>query len=108
MAAPTATDVQNLLGPNQDVDSGQATVILPVVTAQCSAYTRGVGFDSDGVPNSDLSAVILSATARLITHAGQVQSYLVQGPETASFGATPFAWSTAELYVLNRYRKRAC
>lgn len=107
MAAPTATDVQNFLGPNQDVDSGQATAILSVVTAMCSAYTRGIGFDSDGVPNSDLSAVILSAAARLIAHPRQVGSYEVQGPESDQKYASPFAWSVAELYVLNRYRVTA-
>ncbi|ORA11375.1 hypothetical protein, partial [Mycobacterium arosiense] len=71
-----------------------------------ATYTRGIGF-TDGVPNTDLSAVILSATARLVTYAGQVQTYQTQGPETMSFGAAPFAWSTAELLVLNRYRVRA-
>lgn len=107
MSAPTAEDVANLLGPSQDVDSTQATAVLSVVTAMCSAYTRAIGFDSDGVPNSDLSAVILSATARLITHPGQVGSYEVQGPESNQKYASPFAWSTAELFVLNRYRVRA-
>lgn len=106
MAAPTATDVQKFLGPNQVVDSDQATAILSVVSSMCSAYTRGCGF-TDGIPNAEVAAVILSATARLVTHAGQIQQYLVQGPETASFGAAPFAWSVGELLVLNRYRLRA-
>jgi hypothetical protein len=94
------------LGPTVTVDTGQATSVLAVVTSMASAYTRGVGF-TEGVPNSDISAVILTAAARLISHAQQVQSWEVFGPATASFAASPVTWSTAELLVLNRYRVMA-
>lgn len=106
MAAPTATDVATFLGPTVTVDTSQATSVIAVVTSQASAYTRGEGF-TDGVPNADISAVILTASARLLSHPRQNQSYETFGPAIASFGAALPQWSVAEKYVLDRYRKRA-
>ncbi|UXA08680.1 hypothetical protein KXD96_11770 [Mycobacterium sp. SMC-2] len=108
MAAPTASDLGTFLGPmyGADLDSGQATSVLATVTAMASAYTRGVGF-TNGVPNSDISAVILTASARMISHIRQTQVYEVQGPESQNIMDNKLVWSTAELSVLNRYRVMA-
>ncbi|ORA17362.1 hypothetical protein [Mycobacterium arosiense] len=106
MAAPTASDVATFLGPNITVDTAQATSVIAVVTAEANAYTRGEGFTA-GVPNSDISAVILTASARLLSHPRQNQSYETFGPAIASFGASLPQWSVAEKYVLDRYRVRA-
>lgn len=88
------------------VTTEQASAVLVVATSHARAYTRGRGF-TDGVPNADIHAVILSAAARLITNPGQVGRSVVHGPEQASWQATPFAWSVAERLALDRYRVNA-
>lgn len=107
MAAPTAADLSAFLGPRYPVDTGQAIAILSVVTAMCRAYTRSSGFDSEGLPNPDLSAVILSASARLLSHSRQISVSETYGPNSAAFASAPFSWSVAELATLDRYRVKA-
>lgn len=106
MPAPTAADLAAFIGPNHPPTSSQSTSVIGVVTSMASAYTRGVGF-TDGVPNSDISSVILTAGARLLSHARQVSVSETQGPESAQYAAAPFEWSVAELMTLNRYRAMA-
>lgn len=75
-----------------------------IVTAMARAYTRGRGFDPiNRDPEDDVAAVITTATARLVSNPGQLKS--AAGPFQMNGGFT--GWSLAELFVLNRYRKRA-
>lgn len=99
---PTGEHLRDYTG--SPVSATQADAVIGVVKAMVSAHTRGVGF-TDGEPNDELSAVILSASARLLaTTSGAVQE---------SMGALQVRWADAfgftlpELTVLNRYRKRA-
>lgn len=105
MTAPTGATIASFLG-----QSGDTTLIalagehLPVITAMVRAYTRDEGFSPTGEPAADLAAVITTATARLVANPEQVEessigSYRVKG----GFAG----WTLAELFVLNRYRKKA-
>lgn len=70
------------------------------------AYTRGVGFDPIEDPDmvqEDLSAVIVTATARLVTNPAQVERETADG-YTAVGGFQGF--TLPELKVLDRYRRR--
>lgn len=102
MAAPTASDLATLMGT--EVDSGQATAVIGIVTAMASAYTRGLGFTA-GEPDSDVRAVILTASARLLRNPSALAAESM-GPFAITHGPE-FGWTTAELSVLNRYRVRA-
>lgn len=105
MAEVTAEDVADFLGQgDDDTVVALAGEALPVVTAMARAYTRDQGFDDDGDPKDDVAAVLTTATARLMSNPEQVSSmqvadYSIRGGFTG--------WTLAELFVLNRYRKRA-
>jgi hypothetical protein len=71
-----------------------------------SAYTRGQRF-SDGIPNADISAVILTASARLLAHPRQLAVDETVGPDSASFRGGFTGWSVLETIVLQRYRVTA-
>lgn len=104
MPAPTADDLAALTG--QQVNAGQAEAVLAIVSAQAKSYTRGRGWDTAGEPYDDVRAVILTASARLLSDTSQITTDEAMGPFRVS--RTPFnGWSTSELYVLNRYRERA-
>lgn len=82
-----------------------ATEHLPIVKAFVQAYTRDKGFTPEGEPNSGLAAVIVSATARLVSNPEQAARYQV-----ADVSETPAVFNgftIPELAVLHRYRKRA-
>lgn len=104
MAAPTASDLETFVG--NPLNAAQATAVIQVVTAMASAYTRGQGF-TDGEPNSDIWAVILSAAARLIADTSQITNEETMGPFRVTYNDHTAQWSTSERYVLNRYRARA-
>ena len=80
--------------------------MLSTVQQLANAYTRGVGFTS-GVPNADISAVILSAAARLYAHPRQLAVDETVGPDSASFHGGFTGWTVLETIVLNRYRVTA-
>lgn len=111
MAAVTAEQLSTLRnrGENSEpLDSGQAELVIGVVTAQANGYTRGRGF-TDGVPNDEIAmAVILPAADRMLATVDSGHfSAVAKGPESVSYGA-PFAgWTVAELFVLDRYRVKA-
>ncbi|MGE2692211.1 hypothetical protein [Mycolicibacterium pulveris] len=100
---PTSEDLSAFLGPSRQVDAEQATAVITIVTALARSYTRGNGFVDDE-PEPDIAAVITTASARVLTHAGQVEEYLVHGPESARYGASHFGWSIGELAVLDKWR----
>lgn len=104
MAAPTAADLSSFMG--RDLNADHADALIRVVKAQASAYTRGRGF-IDGEPNGDVWSVILSASARLVADPTQIADSESMGPFRVSYAEHSAQWSTAELYVLNRYRERA-
>ena len=105
MSAPTYLELGALLG--RDVAQEQGNAVLQVVTALAKSHTRGIGFDSDGVPVYDIAAAILTCAARLISHPRQVGIDETKGPESARWLATPVAFSLGELTALNRYRVTA-
>lgn len=105
MAAPTADDLSAFVG--QELNSDQATAVISVVTALAAAYTRGQGFTA-GEPDDSIRAVILSASARMITDTSQIKTAEQMGPFVTQYAGNHAAqWSTAELTVLNGYRVRA-
>ena len=105
MSAPTYVELGALLG--RTVSEEQGSAVLQVVTALAKSHTRGIGFDSEGIPAYDIAAAIFTCAARLISHPRQVGIDETKGPESARWLATPVAFSLAELTTLNRYRVRA-
>jgi hypothetical protein len=104
MAAPTSADLAAFIGT--EVTTDQATAIISVISALASAHTRGEGFTA-GEPNSDVRAVILSASARLLRDPSGIVSYEEMGPFRVQYRAGFDGWTVAELGALNRYRARA-
>jgi hypothetical protein len=104
VTAPDTAALSDFVGHAVTTARGEA--VLSVVTALASAYKRGEGFTA-GKPNSDVRAVILTASARLPKDPSQVIADKRKGPFSVSYRTGVDGWSTAELYVLNRYRERA-
>lgn len=75
---------------------------VTIVTAMARAYTRGNGFGA-AEPNDEIAAVITTATARLVANPEQINT--TTGSVAINGGFT--GWTLAELFVLNRYRKKA-
>ncbi|MGB6243681.1 hypothetical protein [Gordonia sp. (in: high G+C Gram-positive bacteria)] len=100
----TGAAVAAFLGQGDDTQlvalAGQHATI---VTAMAQAYTRGQGF-TGGVPADDLAAVITTATARLVTNPEQTEDLAIGSYRTKGGFQ---GWTLAELFVLNRYRKKA-
>ncbi|HIZ98245.1 MAG TPA: hypothetical protein H9805_06640 [Candidatus Janibacter merdipullorum] len=76
---------------------------VPVVTAMVRAYTRDGGFVDGLLPNEQLEAVIVTATARLVANPEQIRQTVGGVQQLDGFQG----WSLAETFVLNRYRKKA-
>ena len=110
--APTNSDLLLLVrerpGPYgyTSEDKNRADIVLGIITSMVLAQTPGEGF-TDGVPNDELSAAILTASARLYAHARQVRYSEVKGPQSVSYASYFDGFSLAELAVVNRYRVRA-
>lgn len=103
MSDPTPADVASFLGQSDDASvvalAGQS---LPLVKALAMSYTRGKGF-TDGTPADDIAAVLVVATARMVANPEQVETHAGEVVTKGGFSG----WTLAELFVLNRYRKRA-
>ncbi|WLP90085.1 hypothetical protein [Gordonia sp. NB41Y] len=107
--AVTGQDVADFLGRGDDGElAALAEQHATIVTAMARAYTRGNGFD-DVDPNDEIAAVITTATARLVSYPDQAPSRTdTAGPMSHAVNGAGFTgWTLAELFVLNRYRKRA-
>lgn len=104
MAAPQVSDLAALTGTAVSQEQGAA--VLSIVSAMASAYTRGQGFTA-GVPNDEVRAVILTASARLISNATGLLYNEVEGPSQIQYSSAFSGWTVGELFVLNRYRTRA-
>ncbi len=97
-------DVAALLDPNSD----PVAEAVALVTQLAKAYTRGRGFDPQGVPTADVAAAITTAAARLAANGSQLgHSTGVGGQLTLDIRGGFAGWSAAELAALNRYRVRA-
>ncbi len=81
--------------------------MLAYTTQMVSAYTRGVGFTSGGVPNADLWSVILSAAARIWANPRQFVGSQTEGQESVDYRAAWNGFNVAETFALRRYRKTA-
>lgn len=104
MAAPQVSDLAALTGTVVSQEQGAA--VLSIVSAMASSYTRGQGFAA-GVPNDEIRAVILTASARLVSNATGLLYSEVEGPSQVSYSSAFSGWTVGELFVLNRYRVRA-
>lgn len=106
MAAPQVADLEAFLGPSATVDPTQGAALLAWTSQIVSGYTRGVGFTGT-VPNADLCAVILSASARVWAHPRQLRVASTEGEESVSWGEGFAGFNMAEIRVLDRYRVTA-
>lgn len=106
MSAPTATQVAEFLGQGDNTQLlALVGVHLPLITEMARTHTRGVGFDANDEPNDAISAVIVSATARLASNPTSTQSSQA-GPFMTRH--TVFqGWSLIELSVLDAHRRKA-
>ncbi|WP_422748596.1 hypothetical protein ACN27E_09765 [Mycobacterium sp. WMMD1722] len=89
----------------QPADAGLlalAAQAVPIVTLMAKAYTRDQGF-TGMVPNDEIAAVITMASARLVANPEQLDSTVGSVGLRGGFQG----WTLAEMFVLNRYRKRA-
>jgi hypothetical protein len=91
----------------RDVDAGQAASVLAIISAMASSYTRGQGFTDNNIPNDQIRAVILTASARLLSNARGLLIDETKGPESVSYRSVFSGWTVAELFVLNRFRVTA-
>lgn len=103
---PTSADVAAFLGFAGDADVvALADSHLPVVSLFVNAYTRGVGFDPiSGDPTPELDAVILTATARMVSNPENLAREEISGRYTRVPAVA--GWTLPELAVLHRYRRR--
>src|SRR5690606_21952118 len=74
-----------------------------VMTALVRAYTRGRGFGADGEPVEDVRAVIVTATARLVSNPEQADNYA----GGAGVRGRLVGFWLPEQIVLNAYRRRS-
>lgn len=81
---------------------GDLGTVVSLVTTLARAYTRGQGF-IDGEPNTDIAAVITTASARLSANPEQIPTDVGSVSIRGGFQG----WTLAETFVLNRYRRRA-
>ncbi len=105
MTAPTGQDVARFLGRPTDYKTlSLADDHLQVVTSFVWAYVRGNGFTEDRVPNEDISSVIITATARLVSNPEQAQR--IQVADHSETPAVLNGFTLPELAVLHMYRRR--
>lgn len=90
--------------PDDAATLATAEQAIPIVTVMVKAYVRGRG---DWEPNDELEAVIVTASARMVSNPGQLPIDLTTGAFGQSIRGAFQGWTLAELFVLNRYRKRA-
>lgn len=101
---PTGQTVADFLGQSDNTELiALAQEHVQIVTAMARAYTRDNGFTEAGEPAADVAAVITTATARLVANPQQLR----QGVGTVQVYEGFRGWTLAEIFVLNRYRKRA-
>lgn len=105
---PTVEQLAQLLGEQLSTYDAEErlTAVLSIVGAMVRSYTRGNGF-TDGEPNEELHAVILTSAARLLTNPSQLSRSMEMGTFTTDYRGGFIGFTLPELYVLNRFRTRA-
>ena len=104
--AVEADQVAAFLGrPDDAAILATAEQAIAVVTTMVKAYVRGNG--QDWTPNDELDAVIVTASARMVSNPSGLNQDIAAGPFTQSLRGAFQGWTLAELAVLNRYRRRA-
>lgn len=102
MTVVTGQTVADFLGHGDDPNLvAMANQSVPIITAMARAYTRDEGFTGTE-PNDLIAAVIITATARLMSNPEQLSTDV----GTVSIRGAFNAWSLAETFVLNRFRVR--
>ena len=103
---PVAEDVAAFLGTEATpAFAKKADSHLEVVSTMVWAYTRGNGFDEARRPNDVVAAVIVSATARLMSNPDLTRQQSVGQFQTTHGQFNGF--TLPELAVLHLYRRRA-
>ena len=93
------------LGQSDDTAlNGSIGQAISVVTLLAKVYCRG---GEDWEPDDEIEAVIVTASARMVTNPGGVDQTVVAGPFSRSLSGGFVGWTLAELAVLNRHRKLA-
>lgn len=87
-------------------DDAALVAAVDVITGLARAYTRSRGFDDNG-PNEDISTVIVTASARLVSNPAQFTREWDAGRGSRAYRGGFTGWSLAEQAALNRYRVRA-
>lgn len=97
-----------LVGEDMDVDPARGQQALHMATMYARAYTRGQGF-TNGVPNDEIEAVIISVAARIMSNPRGVATVSeATGPFNQSITYSKWnGFNLLEQAVLNRYRVRA-
>ncbi|UYG15630.1 hypothetical protein BRM3_08200 [Brachybacterium huguangmaarense] len=96
-------DVAEFLGQGDNEElAALAGEHLAIIIAMARSYTRGGGFTANE-PNEEITAVVTTATARLIANPEQLRYSAGAVTVQDSFRG----WTLAETFVLNRYRRRA-
>lgn len=88
-------------------DNQAAEQVVKPIYFMVKAYTRGEGFNADGVPGEDLTWIIVNASKRLQANPSQLSYSESEGPASVFFRNAFEGFTTGELIVLNTYRKRA-
>lgn len=99
-------DIEQAVTDLLDVNTDHPATVVPIIATMVKAYTRGHGFNGNE-PNTELTAVIATASARLAANATQTNQNLTAGPFGRDLRSFFAGWTLAELSVLNRYRVRA-
>lgn len=100
---PTAADVSALAG--RTFTTEQATAALSVVTTMARSYCRA-SWPDDELP-TDVSAVVQTATLRLLTHPGQLPMTQTMAAFTVTFTKGFEGFTSGERITLDRYRRKA-
>lgn len=88
------------------LQAGEVATVVPIVTVMAKSYTRGRGF-TGAEPNTEIAAVIATASARLAANGTGLASKRVDDVEYQFSLTSSFGWTLAERIVLDRYRVKA-
>ncbi|WP_235848002.1 hypothetical protein [Mycolicibacterium holsaticum] len=79
--------------------------MLSIVASMAKSYCRANWADAE-MPD-DVSAAVLTASARLLSNPSGLLRDETHGPESVSYRSSFTGWSVAERIVLDRYRVKA-